>query len=626
MCGIYGFTRNGLKQPQAEALLQRMGRLLQHRGPDGEGAHFDGDIALGHRRLKIIDLESGDQPMHDWLKRYVVIFNGEIYNFRELRRQFEPQGFRFLTRSDTEVILAAYHFMGKRCVESLQGMFAFALWDRVAKKLLLARDRLGKKPLYYFHQGARFVFASEMKAILAMPDIPREIDFEALNHYLTFGYIPAPLTIFKHIRKLQAAQLLTFNDGTVTIADYWTLPEPENGALKSEEEYLEELEALLTSAVDLRLISDVPLGAFLSGGTDSSAIVAMMAKLNQQPVRTFTIDFSEEGFSEVEDARRVASHCRVEHNVLKVAAEAINILPQLVWHFDEPFGDASAIPTYYVSKLAREHVTVILSGDGGDELFAGYRRYMRKDDYATIKKLPRRLRRSLLAPIAHALPIQAPARNFLKYAAYAAADDGPHALGLYPYIKEDIVAEPIRRELSAFDAATPRRNILATLSSTDKLARQQYVDAKLYLPEDILVKVDRMSMAHSLETRAPLLDYRLVEFTARLPVHFKMRDGVAKYLLKKLLQRYLPPETLAKRKQGFAVPINRWFQKQLNGYTTEVLLDHRCRERGYFNMTVVQKVLQHHATGRRDYSEWIWLLLNLELWFQAFIDPATRKI
>lgn len=259
-------------------------------------------------------------------------------------------------------------------------------------------------------------------------------------------------------------------------------------------------------------------------------------------------------------------------------------------------------------------------------MFAGYRRYMQKDDYSTIKKLPQQIRRRLLAPVARALPIQAPGRNFLKYAAYATADDGPQALGLYPYIKDEIVTRPLRRELNAFDAATPRRNILAVLGSTDKLTRLQYVDAKLYLPEDILMKVDRMSMAHSLETRAPLLDYRLVEFAARLPVHLKMRDGVTKYLLKKLLQKYLPPETRAKRKQGFAVPINRWFQKQLNGYTTAVLLDQRCRERGYFNMAAVQQVLQHHATGRRDYSEWIWLLLNLELWFQTFIDPATRKI
>ncbi|MCL4705764.1 asparagine synthase (glutamine-hydrolyzing) [bacterium] len=626
MCGIYGFTQNGLKQPEAETLLQRMGQMLRHRGPDGEGAHLDDDIALGHRRLKIIDLESGDQPMHDWLGRYVISFNGEIYNFKELRQQFEQRGFRFRTRSDTEAILAAYHFMGKRCVESLQGMFAFALWDKAEKKLLLARDRLGKKPLYYFHQGERLVFASEMKAILSAPNVPREIDFEALNHYLTFGYIPAPLTIFKHIRKLQAAQSLTFFDGTVSFEDYWALPEPENGVLKSEEELVEELEALLASAVDLRLISEVPLGAFLSGGTDSSAIVAMMAKLNQQPVRTFTIDFSEEGFSEVDDARRVASHCGVEYNVLKVSTDAINTLPKLVWHFDEPFGDASAIPTYYVSQLAREHVTVILSGDGGDELFAGYRSYMQKDQYSTIKRLPRSLRRRLLAPIAHALPIQARARNFLKYAAYATSDDGPQALGIYPYIKEDIVTRSIRRELSAFDATSLRRTILAALKSTDKLTRLQYVDAKLYLPEDILMKVDRMSMAHSLETRAPLLDYRLVEFATRLPVHFKMRDSMTKYLLKKLLLKYLPPETLVKKKQGFAVPINRWFQQQLNGYTAEVLLDQRCRQRGYFNLAVVQKVLQHHATGRRDYSEWIWLLLNLELWFQTFVDPATRKI
>jgi asparagine synthase (glutamine-hydrolysing) len=612
---------------RAESFLKKMNCLLSHRGPDDEGIFIDADVALGHRRLSIIDLSpSGHQPMTTADDCLWIIFNGEIYNFLELRMELEKQGCRFRTYSDTEAILHAYKIFGEACVKYLNGMFAFAIWDKLRKKLLLARDRLGKKPLYYFHHENKFVFASEMKAILAMPEVPREIDMAALSFYLTNGYIPAPWSIFKHIRKIREAHYLVYENGCIAETPYWQLPEDEPDLHRSEDDYTEELEALLYDATRCRLISDVPLGAFLSGGIDSSAIVAMMAKANDQPVKTFTIDFAEKGFSEIEDAHRVANHCKTQHRVLEVKTDAIAVLPKLVWHFDEPFADSSAIPTYYVSQMAREHVTVILSGDGGDELFAGYVNYLKRDDYKHFLRLPSGFRKLTFGKIARALPIQAPMRNFMKYVAMASPDDGPGALGHYPYIKEDIVAAAMREELQKHDPTAPQREILAALKSKDRLTRLQFTDTRLYLPGDILVKVDRMSMANSLETRAPLLDYRLVEFAARLPVHLKMQNGITKYLLKKVLRRHLPPEIVAKRKHGFAVPINQWLQTTLNGYTKQILLDGCCRRRGIFDPQIVQQVLNLHAQGRRDYSAWIWLMLNLELWFQNFIDASTRRV
>ncbi|MGH7495702.1 MAG: asparagine synthase (glutamine-hydrolyzing) [bacterium] len=632
MCGICGFTRGEFSLERSSSLLQEMCRLLDYRGPDDEGVYVDDQVALGHRRLSIIDLSpAGHQPMSTAEGALWITFNGEIYNFLELRKELEGRGCRFRTRSDTEVILKAYEIFGENCLQYLNGMFAFAIWDRPRRRLLLARDRLGKKPLYYYHQGERLIFASEMKAILALPEVPREIDMAAMNFYLTYGYVPAPMSIFKHIRKVQEAGYLVYQSGRIDERVYWELPQPEqlNGNQErahTEEEYAQELEALLADAVRCRMISDVPLGAFLSGGLDSSAIVAMMAKCSNQPVRTFTIDFAEKTFSEVDDARAVADHCGTQHQILQVATDAINLLPELVWHFDEPFADSSAIPTYYVSKMARERVTVILSGDGGDELFAGYSSYLKKDEHSNWLRLPAGLRRVAFGNLARALPIQAPARNFLKYVGDASPDDGPLALGLFPYIKDDILAAPVRQELRKYDATAPRQDVLAKFVAPDKLTRLQLADMKLYLPGDILVKVDRMSMAHSLETRAPLLDYRLVEFAVRLPVSLKMREGVSKYLLRKVLYRHLPKATLAKKKQGFAVPINQWFRRELSGFAREVLLDERCRRRGLFKPEVVQRVLKFHIQGRRDFGEWIWMLLNLELWFQTYVDAATRRI
>lgn len=603
-----------------------MSALLHHRGPDDRGDYVDESIALGHNRLSIIDLSTGKQPMQDAQERFVITFNGEIYNFPELRSQFTSKGFQFLTRSDTEVILAAYHFYGEHFLQPLQGMFAFALWDRQNKKLFLARDRLGKKPLYYYHHGESFIFASEIKALLSMPEVPREIDMAALNFYLTYSYIPAPWSIFKHIRKVREASGLIYQNGQITEQSYWELPPLEQDQQRTEQDYAEELEALLAEAVRCRMISDVPLGAFLSGGVDSSAIVAMMAKCNGQPVKTFTIAFAEKTFSELEDARRVANHCQTQHHFLDVTTDAVNLLPKLVWHFDEPFADSSAIPTYYVSKMAREHVTVILTGDGGDELFAGYTNYLKRDKHKTLLRLSPKLRRLTFGKIAQSLPIQAPMRNAMKYVATASVDDDPATFGIFPYIKEDILTAPLRHELRKYDSHLPRQQIWETLTAADKLTRLQFLDTRLYLPGDILVKVDRMSMAHALETRAPLLDYRVVEFAARLPVQLKLQNGVPKYLLKKVLRKYLPTANLAKRKHGFSIPLAQWLQTTLKDFMHEVLLDARCRQRGFFKAELVEQILKTHSAGRRDYSTWIWALLNFELWCQTFLDTATRKI
>jgi len=610
----------GLQNGDSRQILARMSDLLYHRGPDGDGIYLDGSVALGHRRLSIIDLNTGDQPMQDWRHQYVVSYNGEIYNFQELRPGLAAQGFRFQTKSDTEVILAAYAIHGEKCVEIFQGMFAFAIWDKKERKLFLARDRVGKKPLYYFHDRERFVFASELKALLAFPNMPRELDYEALHYYLTYGYIPAPLTIFKEIRKLGEAHVGVLQDNSFTERAYWALPQP-LPSRASEDEAEQGLEKMLADAVSSRMISDVPLGAFLSGGLDSSAVVSMMARV-QKNVKTFTIDFAEKTHSEIDDANLVAKHCGTDHRTLQVSTHAMDDLPKIAWHLDEPFADSSALPMFYVSKMAREHVTVILSGDGGDELFAGYNSYQNRDQHAWLLQLPAGLRRRLFGPISGAMPLQTPGRNLLKYAAKASLLDGPGALGLYPYIKEDIISKDLALEFEHSDPIQAKRDIWSNYDNLDKLTRMQMTDTRMYLPGDILVKVDRMSMASSLETRAPLLDYRMVEFAASLPVSFKMNQGVGKYILKKMIRKYVPPSILSKPKQGFAVPVGSWFRGEMHGFAQDILLSDQGRNRGLFRKSIVEKVLLYHKAGRRDYSEWIYMLLMLELWFQSFVDSG----
>ena len=624
MCGIAGIVQRNAEAAPDRELLASMASLLSHRGPDDQGIAVVGPAGLAHRRLSIIDLGGGHQPMEDGGGARTIVFNGEIYNFLEIRSALEAEGAAFATRSDTEVLLKAYAAWGTECVARLNGMFAFAIWDAPRRRLFAARDRLGKKPFYYAQTGERFVFGSELKAVIADPGVPREVDPAAVDEFLSRYYVGGARTILRHVAKLPPAHWLTLEEGKLTIRRYWRPTFRADDPPRRDEEYLEELEARFRESVRRRLISDVPLGAFLSGGLDSSAVVAMMASLGGPRVKTFTIGFDEPGYSEAEDARLVARHLGTDHSEYVVKPEAIGILPDLVWHFDEPFGDSSMVPTWYVCRMARREVTVALSGDGGDELFAGYTRYHR----AVAEQrswIPGPLRRRLLQPMVDALPVETPARNRL-YAMAHHSDMAPgYGLGLYPYIKSWLYAPEMRRGHNGGERI-PDDVTCAELEGVDLVSRLQWMDTMSYLPDDILTKVDRASMAHSLEVRAPLLDYTLVDFMGAVPSSLKLNGGVSKVLFKRLLARYLPESVLTKRKQGFAVPKGAWFQKQLRETARERLLDRRTLERGYFRPEAVRDVLRHHESGRRDYSDWIWCLLVLEEWHRLFLDPGTRRV
>jgi asparagine synthase (glutamine-hydrolysing) len=626
MCGIAGFVELAGSTPPDRSVLERMARVLQHRGPDDEGFAVIGCAGLAHRRLSIIDLSGGHQPMASDGDAVSVIFNGEIYNFLEVRAELEAAGHSFRTRSDTEVLLQAYRTWGVDALPRLNGMFAFAIWDAPRRRLFAARDRLGKKPFYYAHTHDRFVFGSEIKALLAVSGVGRDIDLAALDEFLSQMCIGGERSIFRGIRKLPPAHWLMLEDGKLTVGRYWNLVFGATGAARSEEEYLDGLEQHLRRAVERRLISDVPLGAFLSGGVDSSAIVAMMARASSRPVRTFTIGFEEKGYSEIEDARIVSRHLGTEHREYVVKPEAVAILPELVWHYDEPFGDSSAIPTYYVCQMARREVTVALSGDGGDELFAGYMRYRWALSRRKWNLLPGFIRSRFLAPLAAALPLEWPGRNRLHAMAHHSTAAPGYGLGIYPYVKNWLYTPDMRAALAGMGARGEAIPLTEEILSLDVLSRLQYLDTTHYLPDDILAKVDRASMAHSLEVRAPLLDYELVEYMATIPASLKLRGGTAKYLFKRLLARLLPESVFSKPKQGFAVPKGAWFRNELRRAARERLLDGRTLRRGYFRREAIEELLGNHEAGRRDYSDWIWCLLVLEEWHRTFCDQDTRRI
>lgn len=626
MCGIAGFVGAAASRDDRKALLARMCGLLRHRGPDDEGFFLDDEAALGHRRLSIIDLAGGKQPMSDAGETIWVVFNGEIYNFPELKSELEAKGFAFRTRSDTEVIINGYAAWGDKVVERLNGMFAFALWDVRRRRLVLARDRLGKKPLYWRATPKGLAFASEMKSLLADPGLRRETDPAAVDKFFTYGYIPAPDTILKGVRKLRPGHLLVWDGKAEAVSQYWDVAyRPETGA-RSEDSWVEELESILTASVKRRLISDVSLGAFLSGGLDSSVVVALMSRISGSKVKTFTIGFEDAEFSELGDARRVAEAFGTEHREFTVTTDAMGVLPELVWHFDEPFGDSSAIPTYYVSQMARREVTVILSGDGGDELFAGYESHGRRGQYDHYRSVPRPLRKALAGPLGRMLPVHAPGRSLLLGIAELEKYMGGETVSLYPLIKDRVYAPGFSRALRSEEDPLASYAYWSNVPTGSRLSRLQYLDTKVYLPEDILMKVDRMSMANSLETRAPLLDYTLAEFAARIPPELQRKDGKGKYLLRKLAARLLPPESLAKKKQGFAIPREKWFRTDLRAWTADLLGSEKARGRGYFRPGVVDRILAEHARGSKDFSAWIWCLLNFELWHRTFIDADTRRI
>ena len=620
MCGIAGILEfDPGAEPSAEG-LRRMAKVLAHRGPDEEGFYEAGPVGLAHRRLSIIDLVSGQQPMESTDGQVCLVFNGEIYNHPELKMTLEQLGYQFRTRSDTETLLAMYLRYGVDAFSKLNGMFACAFWDSRTRQLVLARDRFGKKPIFYYQDEHRFLFASELKALLAYGLAERRVNLSALHEYLTHSYIVGDQTILEGIRRLPPAHALVVQDGRTACHPYWAFDFRPTDEPPDEVAIAEHLQDLLEQAVRRRLMSDVPLGAFLSGGLDSSAVVALMARMSERPVQTFTIGFEESGYSELEDAKIVAKHLGTDHHELMVKPSAVDVLPDLVWHLDEPFGDSSAVPTYYVCRAARQHVTVALSGDGGDEVFAGYTRYQDLQRYETMLRVPSWFRRGIVKPLARALPFTLPGWNYLHAMGNLGKGESIPQLGIFPYVQEALYSADFKRQLGACNAFDVTDALLARAAHLDPVSRYQYLDTLQYLPADILTKVDRMSMANSLEVRSPLLDYTLVEYMATLPASFKLRGNVSKYIFRNVCGRILPPSILAKRKQGFAIPKDRWFQKELRTSSEEILLDARTLGRGYFRPDTLRRLLNHHATGKRDYSTWIWCLLVLEIWFRLFLD------
>ena len=637
MCGICGILGLGDGATFDAAVIERMTRVLRHRGPDDEGryvAEFAADgrpgrIGLGHARLSIIDPATGHQPLANEDESVWVVFNGEIYNFRELRGDLQSRGHVFRTRTDTEVIVHLYEERGVDCLQDLRGMFAFALWDSRANTLLCARDRLGQKPFCYRMEPNRFIFGSEIKAILQAEAVPRALSLTALHHYLTYQYVPHPLTMFDGIRKLPPAHYLLWKDGRADVHEYWR-PRFEAAPRLSTEEYVERLQELLTESVRLRLISDVPLGAFLSGGMDSSIIVGLMAKLSDAPVKTFAIGFEEKRFDELAYARMVAERFGTDHQEFVVRPKAIEIIPQLVWHYDEPFADSSAIPTWYVSRMTRRHVTVALTGDGGDEGFAGYPRYRAVKLAQWFDRLPHRARKTLAGRFWERLPVSVKQKTlrrrarrlFLalnlpprqRYARWCAIFDDSRKHALYsPDLLAQFASEPSWQVLNEEYGKVP---------DSDFIGQTMFVDYMRYLPDDLCCKVDIAAMAHGLECRAPFLDHKLIEFIGAIPSDLKLRRFGGKYLLKRAFGHMLPRPVLKRKKMGFGVPIAAWFRGELRDYVREVLLDAKTLRRGYFNPDAVRTLVEDHVAARFDHGYRLWALLMFELWHRRFLDEA----
>lgn len=633
MCGIAG-SLNARGACADTAVVARMLARLTHRGPDAEGSYVDGPVALAHRRLAILDLEGGQQPMRTSNGRLAITFNGEIYNFQELRDALQAEGCHFASQGDTEIILQLYQRHGIAGLSRLRGMYAFALWDRPAQRLLLGRDRIGKKPLFYATAGGQFVFASELQALLAHPAIARDLAPEALDAYLSYGYVPAPGTIFRNVFKLLpghylVAQLGAGGSGPLSLATqpYWSLPYTPKLQL-SEADAVEGLLEVLTEAVRLRMIADVPVGALLSGGTDSSVVVALMSQMSSRPVRTFSIGFEEHAFNELPFARMVARRYGTEHHELIVRPQLLDILPTLVRHYGEPFADSSAVPTYYVAQLTRQHVTVALNGDGGDESLGGYERYLGSSLAERYRGLPALLRQGVIEPAARLLPQGLSRWSRLRQAQrFVAAAGEPRAPRYRRWMSYFTAADKQQLYSAAFQTTLGAGEdwLLEVLEShnhgsLEALDTLLATDVTSYLPNDLLVKMDIASMAHSLEARSPFLDHKVMEFCARLPVDLKIRGANQKYLLKKLAARLLPPAVFERRKMGFGVPVGRWMRQQHRGFVEATLLSPKALGRGYFRADRLRRLVAEHMTGGQDHAPQLWSLLWLELWHQSFID------
>jgi asparagine synthase (glutamine-hydrolysing) len=618
MCGIAGIVHSDPNVRVVETSLRRMCDAIRHRGPDDDGYFVEGSVGLGMRRLSIIDIARGHQPIFNEDRSCVIVYNGEIYNHRDVRRELERSGHRYTTNSDTETILHAYEEYGDEFVTHLRGMFAIAIWDRTRRRLVLARDRMGKKPLYYTvpsGPSGRLAFGSELKAVLALGDVEKRVDPQAIVDYVAWGYVPGPMSIYEGIAKLPPAHTLVYENGGVTIRRYWDVSYDRVESRQPEEFYVDRTLEILDEAVRIRLESEVPLGAFLSGGTDSSVVVALMARHSSERVKTFSIGFEERDYDELPYARRVAEHFGTDHHEEIVRPDAERDVLALVRQFDEPFADSSMIPTYYVSRAARRHVTVALSGDGGDELFAGYRRYVDDANVAAANRIPAVLRDALLRPLAAALPpgtrgidrirdmIGSPDEQYLRRVTHGLSSS-----------TRGIFTDELLSRVEFSDPAHVARPFLDAIRATDALSRRQYLDTHTYLPGDILTKVDRASMMVSLEARAPLLDHVLAEFAATIPTDLRMKGMTTKYLLKKVAERLMPAELVYRPKMGFGVPVAYWLKKEWATHLDDLVTSERAIARGTFQPAFLRRIVAEHRSGKRDNSGILWTLMMLELW------------
>jgi asparagine synthase (glutamine-hydrolysing) len=635
MCGITGWASLDSRTPPpegAQELLHAMCERMLHRGPDAEGLMVNTGVALGMRRLAIIDLLTGEQPAHNEDHNVSVILNGEIYNYRELKDDLEKRGHAFRSASDTEVLPHLYEEYGKDMVQHLNGMFAFALWDARRRRLFIARDRFGEKPLYWGVFDNTLLFASEPKVLLAHPAVRPSLNLDALRRYLSFDYVPAPLSIYEGINKLTAAHTLTLEDGRIELERYWKLSYKKPSHTPTEREAAEHLRHLLAESVRMRLVSDVPLGVLLSGGIDSSTVTALAAQTSTETVKTFSISFAEASFDESSYARAVAKHLGTDHHEERFSADlAANLVSEIGSWLDEPSSDPSLVPTYLLSRFTRKHVTVALGGDGGDELFAGYPMYLGHRFADIYARVPRSLRRSLVERIVRMLPVKTKnlsfdyrARRFVSTADYEPIARHHMWFGSFTAAEqEDLLSDAIKRQ-SDGDIYRQAKQLAEECDATDMIERMQSLDTQLYLAEDILAKVDRASMAVSLEVRAPFLDPQVAEYAASLPRNFKLRGRKSKFILKRAVEDLLPPFVSRRGKKGFGIPVAEWLKKKLNPLARDLLSRERVKRAGLFNPDYVTRLLDEHEKGLANHRKPLWTLLMFELWHESFIETPRR--
>jgi len=630
MCGIAGWANldsNNQAQNTDEAVLHSMCERMKHRGPDSEGLWLENGVALGMRRLSIIDLHTGEQPVYNEDKSIVVVMNGELYNFREVRNDLEKRGHKFETNTDTEILPHLYEEYGDSMLEHINGMFAFALWDKHKKKLLIARDRFGEKPLYYGVFDNKLIFASEPKVLLEHPSVKVEINPDALRQFLSFDYVPAPASIYKNIYKLPSAHLLTLEKGEVKTRRYWNQTFHKNDNTPTIEKAAEELRELLADAVRMRLVSDVPLGILLSGGVDSSTVAAFATQFSTEKVKTFSIGFEEDSFDESKFARQVAAHLGTEHYEDKLSVEkAADLISEIGTWLDEPMSDGSLLPTFLLARFVRKYVTVALGGDGGDEIFAGYPMYFGHKMARVYDSIPKILRSGLIEPFVNNLPVSNKnlsfdykAKRFVAASKYDAVTRHHSWFGSFSIdAQNDLLTKDVLATTSN-DIYKGAKDLLKICDAETEIERMQFLDMNFYMAEDILTKVDRASMAVSLEVRAPFLDPRVAQFAASLPLEYKLRGNKGKYILKKAVEPLLPKNILHRPKKGFGIPIAEWLKGRLNPLMHDLLASNRLKNQGLFDEKFVQKLIKEHETNIASHHKQLWTLLVFQLWFDNFL-------